>query len=412
MDPSACAEQNVDGRQFGLDPSNRLPSNRHSAAEPLNSGNAPHLQALPVGGDAQGYSRRCQLDFTSRDSLMQRPTLARFDLDSCARPRSQEHHRKTTIAARLEFCQNRSMKRRLPQLLSVSVLAFALSACSPMRFSQYSGSGKSWPVVQESIAETSFSLPVYRSWPDKPYEIIGSVRFEDPNQDWDDGVIGDAVAAAKKRHGNAIIIRHGSEFGVGGRVGTAEDSSVWSNNQVTALVIRWRTREALEAEAVALERFKEQFRSTYASLAQNDSLFESAIDYLHWQGIKLESEGAADKLSQILSEIQSSKEGELNGKWLYRCNVRLSRLTSSTTDALYGMGLVTLKDGVLTIVSTQGQGEVTFSGTYDKGRLTGKMGIGSNSINCDGVGSQEKISVSGQGQVADGIIQANLVFLR
>lgn len=121
-------------------------------------------------------------------------------------------------------------------------------------------------------------------------------------------MIGDAVSEAKKRRGNAIIIRYGSEFGVGGTIGAADDPSVWSQNQGTAPA--------------------------------------------------------------------------------------------------------TLKEGVLTIVSTQGPAEVTFSGSFDKGRLTGKMGIGATSINCDGVGSKEKISLSGRGQVADGTIQANLVFLR
>ncbi len=304
------------------------------------------------------------------------------------------------------------MKTRFSQLLSVSLLGLMITACSPMRFSQYSGSRRLWPVVLESMAETSFSLPVYRSWPDKPYDIIGSVRFEDPNQSWDDGVIRDAVSEAKKRRGNAIIIRYGSEFGVGGTIGAADDPSVWIQNQITALVIRWKAKEVLDAEASALQGFKETFRARHPDISQNGALFDSAIEYLQWQGVNLDPGAAAEKLSQILREIQSSKDAEFNGKWLYRCQVRRSRLTSSSGDSFRGIGLVTLKEGALTIVSTQGPAEVTFSGSFDKGRLTGKMGIGATSINCDGVGSKEKISLSGQGQVADGTIQANLVFLR
>jgi len=68
--------------------------------------------------------------------------------------------------------------------LLCSVLPFALMiACAPMRFSQYSGAKRIWFVSPEALAETSFSLPVYRSWPDKPYEVVGSVRFEDPRKD-------------------------------------------------------------------------------------------------------------------------------------------------------------------------------------------------------------------------------------
>jgi hypothetical protein len=304
------------------------------------------------------------------------------------------------------------MNYRFFRFILALLLAATMMACSPMRYSQYSGSRQFWPVVQEALAETSFSLPVYRSWPDKPYEIIGSVRFENPNQYWDDGVISDAVGAAKSKGGNAIIIRYGSEFGVGGNIGAAEDPSVWSQNQITALVIRWKSQSAQEAEAAALRRFKETFRSGHPELSKNGTLLDSAIEYLQWQGLSLDSGAAATKLAEILEEMQKSGAGEYNGKWLYRCQVRRSRLTSSFGDSFYGIALVTLKEGVFTVVSTQGPAEVTFSGNFDNGRLTGKMGIGTASINCDGVGSKEKVSLSGHGQVADGTIQASLIFLR
>src|SRR5437867_1520018 len=87
------------------------------------------------------------------------------------------------------------------------------------------------------------------------------------------------------------------------------------------------------------------------------------------------------------------------------------RLTSSQSDFFYGVGLVTLKDDVLTIVSTSGP-EINFRGTSDKGRVMGKMGISAISINCDGVASKEKISLSGQGQIPDGTFQASLIFVR
>lgn len=304
------------------------------------------------------------------------------------------------------------MKTKTSRVFLVSLLGMTITACTPMRFSQYSGSRKVWPIVQESMAETSFALPVYRSWPDKPYEIVGSVRFENPNQNWDDGIISKAVSEARSKGGNAIIMRYGSEFGVGGNIGAAEDPSVWSQNQITALVIKWKTKDVLEREAVAMREFKELFRTRHAQLSQNGPLFDSAISLLHWRGLSLDSVAAADKLGEILTEIQVSKDGELNGKWLYRCTVGQSRLTSSFSDFFYGIASVTLKENVLTIVSTSGPFEITFSGSFDRGRLNGKMGIGTISVNADGVASKEKMSVSGQGRAADGTVQASLVFLR
>lgn len=304
------------------------------------------------------------------------------------------------------------MKRLFSWPLIPLLVCFVLTACSPMRFSQYSGSKRLWPVSQDSMAETSFSRPVYRSWPDKPYEIIGSLRFENPRKDWDDGVINSAVSAAKRRGGDAIIIRHGSEFGVGGTVGFAEDATVWSQNQTTALVIKWKSKDVLKAEAAAVGAFKENFRTKHPELSKNVSLFDSATDYLQWMGLKLDSAAASDKLREVLNEIQNSTEGELSGKWLYRCNFKKSHLTSSQSDLLFGIGLVTLKDNVLTVVSTSGSAEINFSGTYEKGRVMGRMGISGISVNCDGVASKEKISLSGQGQTADGTFQASLTFLR
>jgi hypothetical protein len=129
-------------------------------------------------------------------------------------------------------------------------------------------------------------------------------------------------------------------------------------------------------------------------------------------GLGLDSVAATDKLKEVLAEIHDSKEGELTGKWLYRCGFKRSRLTSSFSDFFYGTALVTLKDNVLTVVSTSGPAEVNFSGTFEKGRVMGKMGISAVSVNCDGVASKEKISLSGQGQIADGTFQASLIFLR
>jgi hypothetical protein len=303
-------------------------------------------------------------------------------------------------------------RRSLPATLSaVACLLLVSSGCSPMRFSQYSGSRTFWPVSQESMAETSFALPVYRDWPDKRFEIVGSLRFQDPRKDWDDGVINAAVSAAKHQGGDAIIIRHGAEFGVSANIGSVDDSMVWSQNQTSALVIKWKPIAAVEAEAKAKRAFRENFRTDHPDLSKNSALLDLAIEYVQWTGLAIDSEAASSKLKELLAETHEGAEGELSGKWLYKCNFKKSSLTASHTDFFFGIGLVNLKDNVLTMVSTSGS-EVNFSGNCDKGRVDGKMGIGSISINSDGVASKEKISLSGQGQISDGMFQASLIFLR
>src|ERR1044071_4768199 len=100
-----------------------------------------------------------------------------------------------------------------------SLLALAcliMVGCSPMRYSQYTGKGGVWPagiwpLGSGTMAETSYRIPVYRGWPERPYKVLGSIRFEDPNKYWDDGIISKAARVGKRKGGNAINIRQGSE---------------------------------------------------------------------------------------------------------------------------------------------------------------------------------------------------------
>jgi hypothetical protein len=281
-----------------------------------------------------------------------------------------------------------------------------------MRFSQYSGSRRTWPTSRESIAETSFALPVYRSWPDRPFDVLGSLRFENPRQYWDDGVIHAAVSEAKHRGGNAIIIRQGTEEAVSGTIGSGEDPMVWSQNQTTALVIKWKPQGVIIQEASKVQAFKERFRSEHPELCRNASLIDLATDYFLAKGFDLDSRSTSDEFRSLVTDLQGTKDGELSGKWLYQCGFRQSRLTSSWSQSFFGVAAVTLKGDVLAIVSIDRGTEVSFSGAYDKGRLNGKMGIATVSLNCDGAATQEKISLSGQGQSADGVCQASLVLQR
>src|SRR6266542_2015797 len=99
----------------------------------------------------------------------------------------------------------------------LSVFAFG---CSPMRYSRYTGRNTPWPISVGTMTETSYKVPVYRGWPERPYEVIGSVRFPDPRKLWDDGIISMAASEGKRHGGNAVIMRQGAEFGVAKITGT------------------------------------------------------------------------------------------------------------------------------------------------------------------------------------------------
>jgi hypothetical protein len=86
------------------------------------------------------------------------------------------------------------------------------------------------------MAEQGHALPIYRSWPSEPYQVIGAVRLENPNQTWDEGDLGQAARKAKQHRADAIIVRRGSEFGVSKIVGANDDPSIATSGYTSAIV--------------------------------------------------------------------------------------------------------------------------------------------------------------------------------
>src|SRR5437773_1008055 len=161
------------------------------------------------------------------------------------------------------------------QTSRVSVVALVCSVtagCTSMRYSEYTGHDASsylgtWPIGSGAMAETSYAIPVYRGWPEKPYQVLGSLSFPDPNKGWDDGIVSAAAHEAIHHKGNAIIIRQGAEFGVSQIAGAKNDPLVlWSNYQTTALVIRWLTPREINERKLLLDEFMKRFSANDPSI--------------------------------------------------------------------------------------------------------------------------------------------------
>src|SRR5262245_12807304 len=116
-------------------------------------------------------------------------------------------------------------------------LCLLLSGCVPIRYAEYHGQDANsfygmWPTGQGAMVETSYKLPVYRGWPEKPYYLLGSLSFPDQNKTWDEGIVSAAAREAKGKKADAIIIRQGAEFGVSKIAGSKNDPWVlWSTHQ-------------------------------------------------------------------------------------------------------------------------------------------------------------------------------------
>src|SRR5581483_4207827 len=91
------------------------------------------------------------------------------------------------IASPESFWDKTFMESSLKTTLSLFSACVLVSGCVPMRYSELTGNNRNnltWPQGKGTMAETSYSIPVYRGWPERPYEVLGSVRFVDPGKYW------------------------------------------------------------------------------------------------------------------------------------------------------------------------------------------------------------------------------------
>lgn len=298
----------------------------------------------------------------------------------------------------------------------LSLLAFAvLVGCSPMRYSQFTGGGMRWPTAGGSMAETAYAIPVYRDWPDRPYDVIGSVRFEDPRKYWDDGIFRMAAATGKKNGGDAIIVRFGSIV-PGSWLDAWTSRPTGYGQEITALVIKWTPENVLQARRAEEQNFWASFRQKYPALVSNEQLVRMGIDYLGETGVRPNSPEMESKLSGLLSEIHAQPKTNLGGKWLFRGAIQNRGITSSESETFFGTATLVLITNRVTLISTAGKVELNFSGTLDAGQISGTLGFGgkasSLSVKCEGVALNEKISFAFQKLMDSGTVQGNLTFQR
>ena len=308
------------------------------------------------------------------------------------------------------------MKRSYPCLCSFPLLAIILTTgCgAPLRYSQFRGS-QAWTTTSGTMVEQR-AIPVYRGWPDKPYIVIGSIRFQDPNVQWNDGDTDRAAHLGKNKGGDAIIMRVGSEFGVGLTTGAANDPSVFGNGQISALVIKWKPESQIAAEQAGIDKCWKRFKNEHPELTVNRETVALVAEYVSWLGMGIETDSGEQKAQQVLSEIVNQSKDNKSSKWLLKGTVRSSALTSSWTDAIYGIALISQTDEKITIVSSSNGNDINFSGTIKDGQVSGQLGVSAGgtiaSAKAEGVMMNDNISLTSQGQTSGGIFQGSFTFSR
>jgi hypothetical protein len=286
------------------------------------------------------------------------------------------------------------------------------AGCSPMRFSSYTGASRNWPRSPEVMADGSFAIPVYRGWPDRPYVVVGMVRCEDPNKFWNDDIVRMAASEAKQKGGSAIVLRQGSELGVLGITGATSDKMLTVSGQTTALVILWKTEEQIAIEKSIKDSIKQAALSRMPRLSGKDELLDVAIEYAQTKSGSLAS--CQQETLKALESVNSGRNGEYGGTWLFSLKTQQSSITSSRTSFAHGLATVTTDGrGKLVIVSASPESPFNVSGSQDNGAITGRLGIGTlGTANCDGAAVNDRVIITGQGRNADGTFESNLILLR
>jgi len=324
------------------------------------------------------------------------------------------------------------MKKALFYLL-LATAAASLCGCTPMLFSEYTGHDATsylgtWRLGPGTMAErehggglftSGLAVPVYRGWPEREYQVLGSLRFDDPNKSWgyDEGLLKDAASEAKKHGADAIIIRQGAEFGIFQIAGGGSDPrSVLFSSQTTALAIRWLSQQEIDERHRLvddyLNRLAVQVFKDNPKVAANRTIAELVITYLFINGYDLRSADLWDRFAETVKRLVSDTPANPAGEWIFKTTVSSEGISGGDEKNFLGLARISADVENLTIVSSGGKVELNFNGTLAKGRLTGQLGIGSVSAKCEGAATPDKISISFQSPTPDGTVSGNIVLQR
>lgn len=286
-----------------------------------------------------------------------------------------------------------------------------------MRFSEYTGQDKfDWETSAGSLADTSYDLPVYRSWPSKPFAVLGEIYNMEERKEWREGELKDAVQGAKRVGGEAIIIKLISESGVGAITGSVGGGLAAGRPGVlartTAMVIRWQTESEKEARRARDNQLQKQLLADYPNLEVNSETSALVVKYLLQSSQGEVTQDLFSRYEEIMTKVSAQSDGQLSGNWVFKGTIKEKGMVSEKETQFLGLASLSTDGESIAIVSTEGKVEMSFSGLNAKGRLSGQAGVGGFSSKADGVALEGKISLSFQTLTPDGTAHGVVVLQR
>jgi hypothetical protein len=308
--------------------------------------------------------------------------------------------------------------RKTATLIPLAILCGSIAGCVQVRYSEYTGHDSSsylgaWPIGSGSMAETAYAVPVYRGWPERYYQVLGSVSFPDPNARWNESIVAAAAKEAQKRGADAIVIRQGAEFGVS-KIADAKGDPVVvaSSYQTTALAIKWLSEQEIRDRELVVEGFLNRFSANDPAVSANQSVAKLVMTLL-LQTYYLKDPQLFDHFIEVMSKLVARTPGSLAGEWIHTTTIsKISLISGGDDQNSLGLARLAVDGENITIVSRAGGVEINFTGTLSKGRLSGQIGVGGISAKCEGAATPDKISISFQSLTPDGTVHGNIVLQR
>jgi hypothetical protein len=97
---------------------------------------------------------------------------------------------------------------------------------------------KAWPTGTSS-SDAVCAAPVYRSWPEKPYDVLGYIEFNKPGIDWNQGDVKQAASEAKELGGEVILLLPKGNV-TSPTLATIRKDLGLSGTETSAVVLKWK----------------------------------------------------------------------------------------------------------------------------------------------------------------------------
>jgi hypothetical protein len=114
-----------------------------------------------------------------------------------------------------------------------------VTGCSAPKYFSFDNPPARMPTGSGTDVEYNYSVPVYTSLPEKGYDAVGMLRFNNPNTYWNTGDIRVAAKRAKQNGADAMILAKGSSKGVSLLGHAIAEEARLGKRQSFGIAIKW-----------------------------------------------------------------------------------------------------------------------------------------------------------------------------